>query len=272
MLFDKIQDWLLPADLKQQIDEAPKRLGSLNYDRWGYHKETAYKTAILTHLLYNKYFRVEAFGREHIPAQGRVLIIGNHSGYLPVDGTLLAYSLLTNPYAPRVPRAMIERWFSTVPYLGTWMNGIGAVTAEVQNCYDMLTQEEAVIVFPEGIRGMNKGFINRYQLQRFGNGFMHVAIATNTPIIPVGIIGCEEALPMFGNAKGLAKKLGLPYMPITVPFPIPTKVSLVFGEPMYFDTPIHAEEDLEAQVNLVKAKIRQLIQEGQAKRSSGQQL
>ncbi len=272
MVFDKIQNWLLPANLKQQIDEAPKHLGSLEYDRWGYHKQTAYKAAALTHLIYDKFFRVEAFGREHIPAKGRVLIVGNHSGYLPVDGVLLAYSLLTNPYAPRVPRAMIERLFTGIPYLGEWMSSIGAVTGEVQNCYDMLKQDEAVIVFPEGIRGTAKGFVKRYQLQRFGNGFMHIAIATNTPIIPVGIIGCEEALPMFGNAKGLAKKLGLPYVPITLPFPIPTKVSLVFGEPMYFEGPIHCEEDLEAKVNVVKAKIRQLIQEGQAKRSSGQQL
>lgn len=268
MLFKKLDDWLLPAELKEKIDNAPKPLGSLNYDRWGYHKETAYQAAALTRLLYEKYFRVEAYGRENIPAQGRALIIGNHSGYLPLDGTLVAYSLLTNPYGPRVPRAMIERLFSTVPYIGNWLNHIGAVNGEVQSCYDMLKQEEAVIVFPEGVRGTGKGFVKRYQLQRFGNGFMHIAIETNTPIIPVGIVGCEEALPMFGNAKGLAQKFGLPYFPITVPFAIPTKVTLVFGEPMYFEGPIHCEEDLEAKVNVVKARIRQLIQTGQTKHQS----
>ena len=267
MLFDKVQHWFLPAELKQKIDEAPKPLGSLQYDRWGYHKETAYKAAALTRLLYEKYFRVEAYGREHIPAQGRVLIIANHSGHLPLDGTLIGYSLLTNPYAPRVPRAMIERFFTGIPYIGNWMNNLGAVTGEVHNCYDMLKQNEAVIVFPEGVRGTGKGFAKRYQLQRFGSGFMQIAIETNTPIIPVGVVGCEEALPMFGNAKGLAKRFGLPYVPIAPPLAIPAKVTLTFGEPMYFEGPIHCEEDLEAKVNVVKAKIRQLIQEGQAKRS-----
>jgi len=96
---------------------------------------------------------------------------------------------------------------------------------------------------------------------------MHIAIETNTPIIPVGVVGCEEALPMFGNAKGLAKRFGLPYVPIAPPFALPTKVTLNFGEPMHFEGPIHCEEDLEAKVNVVKAKIRELIQEGQAKRS-----
>ncbi|PTQ90323.1 lysophospholipid acyltransferase family protein [Agitococcus lubricus] len=267
MRLKKFEDWLLPADLKQNIDNAPKALGSLDYDRWGYHKETAYKAAALMRYFYERYFQVQAFGREHIPAQGRVMVVGNHSGYLPLDGMLVGYSLLTNPYAPRVPRAMIERLFTDMPYMGNLLNKIGAVTGEVQNCYDMLKKEEAIIIFPEGMRGTSKGFARRYQLQRFGNGFMHIAIETNTPIIPVGIVGCEEALPMFGNAEGLAKKFNLPYFPITVPFPIPTRVTLVYGEPMYFDGPIHCEEDLEAKVNVVKAKIRQLIQQAQDKNS-----
>ena len=52
MLFEKLQHWLLPAELKQHIDEAPKPLGSLDYDRWGYHKETAYNAAVIARLLY----------------------------------------------------------------------------------------------------------------------------------------------------------------------------------------------------------------------------
>lgn len=268
MIFKKLEDWLVPAELKEKIDQAPKPLGSLHYDRWGYHKETAYLAASLIRQAYEKYFRVEAFGREHIPAQGRVMIVGNHSGYLPLDGALVGYSLLTNPYGPRIPRTMVDRLFSSLPYAGNLLSKIGAVPSEVQNCYDMLKQEEAVIAFPEGIRGPSKGFAKRYQLQRFGNGFMHIAIETKTPIIPVGIVGCEEALPMFGNAKGLAQRFHLPFFPITLPFPIPTRVTLVYGEPMYFEGPVHCEDDLEAKVLVVKAKIRQLIQTGQAKHLS----
>jgi 1-acyl-sn-glycerol-3-phosphate acyltransferase len=265
MPFKKLENWLLPPDLKAKIDNAPKPLGSLDYDRWGYHRDSAYKAAAGVRFLYDHYFKVQAFGRENIPTQGRVLIIANHSGYLPMDGALLGYSLLSNPYAPRVPRAMIEKLFTNIPYVGNFFSQIGAVTGQTQNCIDMLKQEEAVIVFPEGVRGTGKGFVKRYQLQRFGNGFMDIAIETNTPIIPVGIVGCEEALPMFGNAEGLAQKFGLPYFPITVPFPIPTRITLNFGEPLYFSGPIHSEDDLEAKVNVVKAKIRQLIAEAQHK-------
>ncbi len=152
MRFKKLENWLLPSDLKAKIDNAPKPLGSLDYDRWGYHRASAYKAAAGIRFLYDHYFKVQAFGRENIPTQGRVLIIANHSGYLPMDGALLAYSLLSNPYAPRVPRAMIERLFTNIPYVGTFFSQIGAVTGQTQNCIDMLKQEEAVIVFPEGVR------------------------------------------------------------------------------------------------------------------------
>lgn len=269
MLPNKLKNWLLPTELKAAIDNAPKPVGSLDYDRWGYHRDTAYKAASAMRFLYDHYFKVQAYGREHIPAQGRVLIVANHSGYLPLDGALLAYSLLTNPHAPRVPRAMIERLFTDVPYMGNLLNQIGAVTGERQNCVDMLKHEEAILIFPEGMRGTSKGFARRYQLQRFGNGFMDIAIETNTPIIPVGIVGCEEALPMFGNAKGIAKKLSVPYFPITLPFALPVQVKLNFGEPMYFNGPIHCEDDLEAKVNIVKAKIRQLIADAQHKQTIG---
>lgn len=269
MLPNKLKNWLLPTELKATIDNAPKPVGSLDYDRWGYHRDTAYKAASAMRFLYDHYFKVQAYGREHIPAQGRVLIVANHSGYLPLDGALLAYSLLTNPHAPRVPRAMIERLFTDVPYIGNFLNHIGAVSGERQNCVDMLKHEEAILIFPEGMRGTSKGFARRYQLQRFGNSFMDIAIETNTPIIPVGIVGCEEALPMFGNAKGIANTLGVPYFPITLPFALPVQVKLNFGEPMYFNGPIHCEDDLEAKVNIVKAKIRQLIADAQHKQTIG---
>ncbi|HEX5362085.1 MAG TPA: lysophospholipid acyltransferase family protein [Fluviicoccus sp.] len=266
MLLKTLERRLMPPDLKEAFAKARKPLGSLEYDRWGYHLPTSHVAAALTRPLYERYFRVESHGRENIPAQGRVLIVPNHSGYVPLDGSLIGYSMLTNPFGPRVPRAMIERFFPDIPWLGNFMNAIGAVVGEPHNCLDMLQQEEAVIVFPEGIRGAAKGFGRRYQLQRFGCGFMQIAIDTNTPIIPVGVVGCEEALPMFGNMEGLAKRLGLPYVAIAPPFPLPVKVSLHYGEPLYFSGPIHCEDDLEARVDVVRNKIRQLIQQGLDKR------
>jgi 1-acyl-sn-glycerol-3-phosphate acyltransferase len=97
-------------------------------------------------------------------------------------------------------------------------------------------------VWPEGFKGIGKPFSERYKLQRFGRGgFVTAALRTGAPIIPVSIVGSEEIHPMIGNAKTLARALGLPYFPITPTFPLlgplgliplPSKWHIEFGEPI----------------------------------------
>lgn len=265
-LHERLRALLLPPELEAQLATNPKKIGSLGYDQWGLNTEATQLAAGLMKPIYEHYFRTEAYGLENIPANGRVLIIANHSGFLPVDGTLIGYAMTTNPHAPRVPRAMIERFFPTIPWLGNLLNGLGAVVGDVQNCVDMLENDEAVIVFPEGVRGTGKGYTKRYNLQRFGNGFMHLAIETGTPIIPVGVVGCEEALPMFGNVESLARLLQLPYIPVGLPLPLPTKVILHFGEPLHFIGPVDDEAGVAGKVEQVKTRIRELIDLGLATR------
>ncbi len=258
---------LLPPELDAAFARATKPLGSLEYDRWGYHQGTGRTVAAVTRLFYERYFRVEAFGREHIPENGRIMIVSNHSGYLPLDAALIGYSMLTNPFGPRIPRALIERFFPAVPYLGNFMSAIGAVAGGWQHCRDLLLHDEAVIVFPEGIRGSGKGFSKRYQLQRFSAGFVETAIETGTPVIPVAVVGCEEALPMLGSLDGLAARMGLPYLAVAPPFPVPVKITIEFGEPMRLSGPVECEEDLEHMAEEVKQRIRKLLQTGLDRRS-----
>src|SRR6185437_14859094 len=82
----------------------------------------------------------------------------------------------------------------------------------------------------------------RYRLQRFGRGgFVAAALKTGVPIIPVSVVGAEETYPLIGNAKSIARALGLPYLPITPLFPLlgplgllplPSKWIIEFGEPI----------------------------------------
>jgi 1-acyl-sn-glycerol-3-phosphate acyltransferase len=97
-------------------------------------------------------------------------------------------------------------------------------------------------VFPEGFKGVGKPFSERYTLQRFGRGgFVTAALRTGAPIVPCAIVGAEEIYPMIGNAKTVARLLGLPYFPITPTFPLlgplgavplPSKWFIAFGEPI----------------------------------------
>lgn len=253
---------IVTPEIEEAIERMPKPVGSFGYDAWGYNEDSAKVGLGLIKHLYEKYFRVTAHGLENIPASGRVLLIANHSGQLPMDGLLIGYAVATNTHGPRAPRAMVERFFPTVPWLGRMLTGIGAVIGDPLNCTKMLEQDEAVIVFPEGVRGSGKLYKQRYQLQRFGNGFVHMAMNCHAPIIPVGVVGCEETMPSLANIAPLAKLLGIPYVPVGPLLPLPARVYLNFGEPIVFDSAPCSEEEITQRVEQVKDAIRGLIDRG----------
>jgi len=264
---EEVYRLLVTPELEELFARIPKPVGSFGYDAWGYNENTARLSLGIVKWLYEKYFRVEATGLENVPAHGRLLVIANHSGQLPLDGLLVGYALATNPHGPRAPRAMIERFFPTVPYLGNLLNSMGAVIGDPLNCSKMLEQEEAIIVFPEGVRGSGKLYKHRYQLQRFGNGFVHLAMAHKTPVVPVGVVGCEETMPSIANIAPLARLLGIPYAPVALPVPLPARVYLNFGEPLHFNGPTTDEEGVTAHVEQVKDRIRDLIDVGLRQRT-----
>lgn len=260
---------LVTPEIEELVRRIPKPVGSFGYDPWGYNEDTFKFTLGFIKLVYDKYFRVTAHGLENVPAQGRTLIIPNHSGQLPLDGFLVGASMALNPHGPRLARAMIERFFPTVPWLGNFLNSIGAVIGDPVNCSKMLEMEEAVIVFPEGVRGSGKLYRDRYKLKRFGNGFMHLSINHNAPVVPVAVIGCEETMPSLANLKPIAKLLGMPYFPLLpVYWPLPARVHVYFGKPMTFGQGPVSEAEATMMVDQVKHEIRQLIDRGLAERTS----
>lgn len=253
---------LVTEKTRDTFKKVPKILGSLGYDPWGYHEESVQVAFTIAHWFYEHYFRVSAIGLENIPPQGRLMVIGNHSGQLPLDALMIGTAAATNEGAPRMLRGMVERFFPTVPFLGNWINQWGGVVGDPINCVRLLEKEEAVLVFPEGVRGSGKPWKHRYQLQRFGTGFMKIAIETQTPIVPVGVVGCEETMPSLGNLRPLAQLLQIPYFPITFPFPLPQKVVLNFGKPINFQGDPDSEKQVRGYVEEIKTEISQLIKNG----------
>jgi 1-acyl-sn-glycerol-3-phosphate acyltransferase len=263
-----IKEKFVPQSIDDQINRVRKPIGSLGYDPWGYNSDALKIGLTVARQVYKKYFRVSTEGVENIPAKGPVLIVGNHSGQLPLDGLLIAVALAFRENNPRVPRAMIERFFPTVPYLGNLLNQMGAVLGDPINCAKMLANGEAIIVFPEGIRGSGKLYRDRYNLKRFGNGFMHLAMEYNATIVPVGVVGCEETIPALANIRPLARALGVPYVPVALPVVLPAKVHLKFGKPMHFDSADIPEDKVTERVEQVKAEISQLIDLGLSERKT----
>ena len=192
--------------------------------------------------LYEKWFRVETRGLEHVPEQGGALIVANHSGAVPLDAIMTAVALRDHHPARRHLRLLAADLVFTMPGVAPLARKSGNTLACNADAERLLTNGELVGVFPEGFKGIGKPFNERYKLQRFGRGgFVSAALRTGSPIIPCSIVGAEETFPMLGNAKTLARLAGLPYLPLTPTFPwlgplglvpLPSKWIIEFGEPI----------------------------------------
>lgn len=221
--------------------------------------------------LYRTYFRVQTHDIEQVPA-GRVMLVSNHSGQLPLDGAMIGMALLLEGEPPRVVRAMVEKWAPTLPFVAPFFARIGQVVGTPENCRRLLAAGETIMVFPEGTRGLNKTYDKRYRLQEFGSGFMRIALETSTPIVPVAVVGAEEQAPAFFDFKSVAKVIGFPSLPVTptlLPLPLPVKYHLWFGAPLRFAG--SAEDDdveLDRKVSEVKHAIESLLERGLASRAS----
>ena len=124
---------------------------------------------------------------------------------------------------------------------------IGCVPAHPANVHRLLFDEEQlVLVFPEGRKGTEKLYKDRYRLRRFGRGgFVEAAMRAQVPIVPVCVVGAEEAAPVFAQFGLLQRLTGLLYFPITPTFPhlgplgmlgyLPAKFKIRFLEPIRFD-------------------------------------
>ena len=192
--------------------------------------------------LYDTWFRVETRGLDNVPDSGAALVVANHSGTLPLDALMTAMALLDHHPAHRHLRMLAADLVFSLPVLAPLARKGGNTLACNADAERLLSSGELVGVWPEGFKGIGKPFRERYKLQRFGRGgFVSAALRTGAPIIPCSIVGAEETYPMLGNAKTLARLLGLPYLPITPTFPLlgplgavplPSKWIIEFGEPI----------------------------------------
>ncbi len=182
-----------------------------------------------------------------MPATGGALLVSNHAGALPPDAAMIAKAIKEEHPRPRPLHLTVEHFFKGYPGLSMLIAKVGGVPAHPANVHRLLHDEDQlVLVFPEGRKGTEKLYKDRYRLRRFGRGgFVEAAMRARAPIVPVAVIGAEEAMPIFAHV-GLAQRLtGLIYFPITPSFPwlglaagvafLPAKFHIRFLEPIPTD-------------------------------------
>ncbi len=266
---DKVEEALerlLGESFADRMAKVPLSLGPSGVDPFGLDPEWTKYVILTVATLHRKYFRTEVHGIGNVPL-GRVLFVANHSGQIPIDGALIAAALLMDADPPRFVRAMVEKWALSLPFVSLFFTRVGQVVGVPENAHRLLGQGEALLVFPEGTRGIAKTFDQRYKLAEFGLGFMRLAMETDTPIIPIAVVGGEEQYISVANVEAIAKLLRAPAFPI-IPqmflpggqLPLPTKYRLWFGEPMRFTgDPDDDDAVIEEKVWLVKQTIQSML-------------
>lgn len=264
----RLAEDLLGEDLETRLSRVPIQRNEIGYDPFGFDPDTGRYALALAALLHRLYFRTEVKGIENVP-RGRALIIANHSGQLPIDGVIVGAAMMLDGDPPRFPRSMVEKWSAELPFVSVFFPRVGQVLGMPENARRLLELDQAVVVFPEGSRGISKTFDRRYQLVDFGLGFMRLALETGSPIVPVSVIGAEEQYPSIADLKPLAKLLGMPAFPVMPQLlfgalaPLPTKYRLQFGEPLVFDgDPDDDDAVIEEKVWVVKTTIQGMINRG----------
>jgi 1-acyl-sn-glycerol-3-phosphate acyltransferase len=221
---------------------------------------------------YRYWFRAEVEGIENVPSTGGALLVANHAGALPPDAAMIAKAIREEHPHPRPLNITVEHFFKGYPGFSMLIPKIGCVPAHPANVQRLLYDEEQlVLVFPEGRKGTEKLYKDRYRLRRFGRGgFVEAAMRARAPIVPVCVVGAEEAAPVFAQVGLLKRLTGLLYFPITPTFPhlgvlgmlgyLPAKFKIRFLDPVSFDEEGMSED--KALVQTVAHDIRARIQEG----------
>lgn len=246
--------------------------GDYPIDDFGYDPELAREVLLpLVKPLYDNYFRVRTLGIDRIPGKGAAVLVANHSGTIPLDAVILQYAVATEHPQARTVRNVAANLAMGMPFIGHLARKSGNAVAHDEDALELLRRGELVGVFPEGFKGVGKGWRERYKLQRFGRGgFVELALRTRVPIIPIAIVGAEEAYPMIADARAIAKTFGFPYFPITPTFPLlgplgalplPSRWLIEIGEPIPMDEyPDDAFEDAMLVFDLAD-RIRDTIQQ-----------
>ena len=258
--------WRTPPDIDARIEALEVPFNKHGLDRYGTSKEALKRALRPAAWMYRKYMTMTVHGTENIPAAGRAMLVGNHSGGVALDGALIWTSMLLELNPPRLAHGMAEKFLNMAPFASQLTNRTGQLTGLPEHAIRLLEDDRLLMVFPEGARGTAKLYKDRYSLVRFGTGFMRLAMQTNTPIVPVAFLGGGEAIPTIHNSRMLGKLTGAPYVPFTpwiLALSRPAACQIYYGEPMEFEgSGNEADEVIQAHVDQVKQRIRGMLDQG----------
>lgn len=237
------------AEWSRLFDELRKRLGRFGMgergipsDDFGLDRDALERAEPVFEFMRERYWRVEIEGAQRVPHRGPCLFVANRSGLLPYDGLMLAHLLESLGHARSRTRFLVEDELVSQPFAQAFLARLGGVRACRENVDRLLRDGHSVIAFPEGGQGASKMYRDRYRLAPFDRRVViGCAVASGATVVPVGIVGAEEAHPLLAKLPPPKTSSGLPFIPVTPTFPwfgllgllpLPSKWIIQFGDPI----------------------------------------
>jgi 1-acyl-sn-glycerol-3-phosphate acyltransferase len=255
------------------VATAMEALQQPSIDPFGYDPALVTRVRPYCRFLYRRYWRVQTEGLEHVPGTGPALIVGNHSGGIPLDAIMIGTAIDLEHPQHRLLRFLYDRFVAAMPLVPEFYDRLGAAVATIPNARRLLEMGELVGFFPEGVDGVAKGIWQSYRVQRFHTSFVRLSLTMGVPIIPTAVVGAEETYPVIAKWTRLGplkQLLNVPYVPVTPLFPflgpfgiipLPTKWRIRFGPPIrFFENPRHRGRPQGKAITALAEDVRRRIQ------------
>src|SRR3954463_2899421 len=238
-------------------------------------------------LLASFYFRADVQGLEKIPAEGPVLLVGNHSGGNVTPDTLVFTLAFATWFG--VERRFFQLAHNLVPAmpgLGTLRN-YGPVTASHENARKALETGAALLVYPGCDYEVHRPSWESAKVDFNGRkGWIRLALDNDVPVVPLVSIGGQETALFLSRGERLAKLMRLDKMfrlkvlPISlaVPWglnvgdmfshwPLPAKISVRALDPIDIKKEFGPDPDHDEVYDTVLGKMQQTLNNLQSERT-----
>jgi 1-acyl-sn-glycerol-3-phosphate acyltransferase len=206
-----------------------------------------------TWLFVSAWFRPDIRGLHHIPSDGAVLVVGNHTGGASSPEVHISQLAISTYFGvERLHYQLAHRMVLNSP-VGALLRRFGTVEADPENAAKALDAGAIVSVFPGGDHEVYRPSWESARIDMGGRkGFLRLAVEKDVPIVPMVTLGGQETALFLSRGEGLARMLGLDKsmrlksLPIMLALPF----GLQIGPLPHFPLPAKVTMRLLAPINL----------------------
>jgi 1-acyl-sn-glycerol-3-phosphate acyltransferase len=167
---------------------------------------------------YTSYFSPEIRGLDRLPADGPILVVGNHSGlfYMP-EVWVCGQAVLARRGVDQPSYLLAYDLLLAVPGVGRVLRRLGALPARASDAEQALRNRGCVVVYPGGDREACRPWTDRNRIDFGGRaGFVRLALRCGVPVVPAVAHGGQHAVVIISRGERVARALGLPSVRIKV--------------------------------------------------------